>query len=65
MRHICMPETLPRLISLAITEHNHRRAPSQLENNPQLYNGAMGTSLISAARHFTVDNEFVAIYVTT
>lgn len=47
---------------LAITEHNHRRAPSQLETNPGLYNGPQGTSLISAARHFTVDNEFVAIY---
>lgn len=47
---------------LAITEHNHRWAPSQLQTSPELYNGPQPTSLISAANSFTVNGTFVALY---
>jgi hypothetical protein len=47
---------------LAITEHNHHAAPSRLENEPELYNGTIGTSLISAAKRFNQDGRFIAIY---
>lgn len=47
---------------LAVTEHNHRNAPSRLEDEPALYNGNQASSLKSAAARFTADGTFVAIY---
>lgn len=47
---------------LAITEHNHAGAPSKLPSQPQLYNGAQTTSLISQAGRFNEDGRFVALY---
>lgn len=47
---------------LAVTEHNHRRAPSRMEDEPHLYNGSQASSLKSAAGRFTEDGVFVALY---
>ncbi len=47
---------------LAITEHNHRRAPSRIATDHELYSGTVSTSLISTARRFSEDDRFVAIY---
>ncbi|MFQ5962675.1 MAG: CehA/McbA family metallohydrolase [Candidatus Scalinduaceae bacterium] len=47
---------------LAITEHNHPRAPSRIATNHQLYSGSFPDSLISTAERFTQDGRFVAIY---
>ncbi len=47
---------------LAVTEHNHRFAPSDLEDDPQLYTGPDSLSLIPTAARFTVDGQFVALY---
>ncbi|MEE8154665.1 MAG: CehA/McbA family metallohydrolase [Phycisphaerales bacterium] len=51
-----------KLDFLAITEHNHRRAPSRIATDHDLYSGTISISLISTARRFTQDGEFVAIY---
>ncbi len=47
---------------LAITEHNHRNAPSQLEDNPELYSGDSRFSLISVANRISQDGRFIALY---
>lgn len=47
---------------LAITEHNHKSAPSQIQDNPDLYSGSAATSLISIANQFNEDGVFVALY---
>lgn len=47
---------------LAVTEHNHRRAPSRISEDPYLYNGSADWTLISAAEALTEPGEFVAIY---
>ena len=47
---------------LAVTEHNHRRAPSRIATDHQLYSGSISISLISTAARFTENGRFVAIY---
>lgn len=59
---------------MAITEHNHLKAEQGIGNDDprkdgiliakdhSLYNGSQQFSLMSAAKRFTKDNEFVAIY---
>ena len=47
---------------MAITEHNHPRAPSRIATDHQLYSGSISISLISAAARFTENGRFVAIY---
>jgi hypothetical protein len=63
-----------RIDFLAITEHNHKAAEKGIKNNdprrdgiliakdPSLYNGAAAKSLISAAKKYNKDNEFIALY---
>ena len=47
---------------LAITEHNHARAPSRIAGDHALYNGSSSASLISSAKRFNEDGRFVALY---
>ena len=47
---------------LAITEHNHRNAPSDIARDHTLYNGAQDSSLISTAGRFNEAGRFVALY---
>ena len=47
---------------MAITEHNHARAPSRIATDHQLYSGSISISLISTAARFTENGRFVAIY---
>jgi hypothetical protein len=51
-----------RIDFMAITEHNHKSAQSQLVDNPALYNGLNSNSLMSNARKFTQDGRFIALY---
>lgn len=51
-----------RLDFLAITEHNHHGAPSQVATNHDLYNGPQASSLIQTARRFDEPGRFVALY---
>src|SRR5688572_32259607 len=43
---------------LAITEHNHRDAPSRIQDDPGLYT----TELVDVAGEFDVPGQFVALY---
>jgi len=60
---------LGKMDFLAVTEHNHIEADGSGERKdgiliakqPALYNGADPASLMSAARTFTVDDQFVAL----
>lgn len=47
---------------LAVTEHNHRFAPSDLEQHPELYTGPDPAGVIPTAARFTVPGQFVALY---
>ena len=47
---------------MAITEHNHKKAPSRIATDHELYNGDVSTSLISTANAFTENGSFVALY---
>ncbi|WP_422358881.1 CehA/McbA family metallohydrolase [Reichenbachiella sp.] len=47
---------------MAITEHNHERAPSKIQTNPELYSGSIPVSLISTAKRYTENGRFVALY---
>ena len=47
---------------LAITEHNHLTGATRIGSHPELYSGAIPTSLISTAGRFNNDGHFVAIY---
>ena len=47
---------------LAITEHNHKNAPSDIATDHNLYNGSQDSSLISAAGRFNESGRFVALY---
>ena len=63
-----------RVDFLAITEHNHKGAEKSLPNghprkdgimiakDHSLYNGSASSSLISAAKKYNKDGEFVALY---
>ena len=47
---------------LAVTEHNHRAAPSRIEDEPSLYSGPSSLSLIQTAARFMDEGTFVALY---
>jgi hypothetical protein len=47
---------------LAITEHNHKKAPSRIATNHALYSGSQKSSLMSAADSYTTAGRFVAFY---
>lgn len=47
---------------LAITEHNHKAAPSKIQENSDLYSGSASSSLISTANRFNDAGGFVALY---